>query len=179
VSIGDVPRPLTSSRLVAWWAVLGVVLMLLQAVIKLGIVAADPFVSGSGLTPLESAVCAAWVLANIYAEGYRGFQKAFVPRTVARAFHLAAEPRPLFVLLAPLYAMALFHARPRRLAVSWALVAFIVLAVVFIRRLPAPWRSIVDAGVVAGLVWGTVTLLTTFVRALRGDVPAYPLDLPD
>ena len=179
MSIGDVPRPLASSRLVVWWAVLGVVLMLLQAIIKLGIVAAAPFVSGSGLTPLESAVCAAWVLVNVYAEGYRGFQKAFVPRTVARAFHLATEPRPLFVLLAPLYAMALFQARPKRLAISWALVAFIVLAVVFIRRLPVPWRSIVDAGVVAGLAWGTVSLLATFVRALRGDIASYPLDLPD
>jgi hypothetical protein len=179
MSIGDVPRPFASSRLVATWGVLGVVLLLVQAIVKLGIVAADPFVNGSGLTPLESAVCAAWVLGNIYAEGYRGFQKAFVPRAVARAFHLAAEPRPLSVLFAPFYAMALFRARPKRLAISWALVAFIVLAVVFIRRLPAPWRSIVDAGVVAGLVWGTVSLLTTFVRALRGDVPVYPLDLPD
>jgi hypothetical protein len=179
VSIGDVPRPLASSRLVVWWAVLGVVLMLLQAIIKLGIVAAAPFVSGSGLTSLESAVCAAWVLVNVYAEGYRGFQKAFVPRTVARAFHLAREPRPLFVLFAPFYAMALFHARPKRLAISWALVVFIVLAVVFIRRLPVPWRSIVDAGVVAGLAWGTVSLLATFVRALRGDIASYPLDLPD
>ena len=54
----------------------------------------------------------------------------------------------------------------------------IVLAVIFVRRLPAPWRSTVDIGVVAGLAWGLVSLLATFARALRGDVPAYRLDLP-
>jgi hypothetical protein len=180
MSIGDVPLvPKAPARLVATWGVLGVVLLLLQAVVKLGIVAAAPFVSGSGLTPLESAVCASWVLFSVYAEGYRGFQKSFVPRTVARAFHLSSDPRPFSVLLAPLFAMALIRARPRRLLVSWTLVAFIVLAVIFIRRLPAPWRSIVDMGVVAGLAWGTASLITSFVRALRGDVPRFPLDLPE
>jgi predicted membrane protein len=101
-----------------------------------------------------------------------------VPRTVARAFHLAAEPRGLWVVLAPAYAMALVHAKPRRLAVSWLLVALIVLAVALVRRLPSPWRSIVDAGVVVGLAWGLVSLFLSFARALKGEVPAYPLDLP-
>jgi hypothetical protein len=175
---GTVPPRTGASRLVASWAVLGVTLLLAQAVIKLGLVAVDPFVTGRGLSPFESAVCVVWVAVNLYAEGYRGFQKAFVPRTVARAFHLAAEPRLLWVVLAPAYAMALFHARPRRLAVSWSIVALIVMAVALVRRLPSPWRSIVDAGVVAGLVWGLVSLFATFARALRGEVPSHPLDLP-
>lgn len=175
---GTVPPRARPSRLIALWAVFGVTLLLGQAVIKLGLVAVDPFVTGRGLTPFESAVCVAWVSVNLYAEGYRGFQKAFVPRTIARAFHLAKEPRRLFVVFAPAYAMALFHARPRRLAVSWMIVGFVVIAVALVRRLPAPWRSIVDAGVVAGLVWGLVSLFATFARALRGEVPTTPLDLP-
>jgi hypothetical protein len=177
VSVAVPPRA-GASRFVATWAVFGVALLLLQAVIKLGLVAVDPFVTGRGLSPFESAACVAWVLFNLYAEGYRGFQKAFVPRTVARAFHLAAEPRLLWVVLAPAYAMALVRAKPRRLAVSWLLVVLIVIAVALVRRLPTPWRSIVDAGVVVGLVWGLVSLFATFARALKGEVPAVPLDLP-
>lgn len=175
---GSVPPRARASRLVAVWAVLGVAVLLLQAVIRLGLVAVDPFVTGRGLSPFETSVCVAWVAFSIYAEGYRGFQKAFVPRTVARAFHLASEPRLLWVVLAPAYAMALVHAKPRRLVVSWLLVALIVLAVTFVRRLPTPWRSVVDAGVVVGLAWGLTSLVATFARALRGEVPAYPLDLP-
>jgi hypothetical protein len=160
------------------WGVLGVVLLLLQAVIKLTLIAVDPFVTGRGLTPFEWAVCVAWIGLSLYSEGYRGFQKAFVPRVVARAFHLASQPRPLFVVFAPAFAMALFHARPKRLVVSWMVVGLIALAVVAVRHLPVPWRSIVDIGVVAGLVWGLASLLVTFARALRGDVPDFALDLP-
>jgi hypothetical protein len=171
------PRPI--SRLVAWWGVLGVALLLIQAVVRLTAVAVDPFVSGRGLTVFEAAVCVVWVLVSLHSEGYKGFQKSFVPRTVARAFHLAAEPRPLLVALAPAFCMGLVHARPRRLITSWSVVGLIVLAVMLVRQLPAPWRSIVDLGVVAGLAWGLVALVVTFARALRGDVPHYPLDLPE
>ncbi|HEX6277538.1 MAG TPA: hypothetical protein VFZ53_31055 [Polyangiaceae bacterium] len=171
--------PRAASRLVAWWGVLGVALLLAQALVRLAIVAADPFVSGRGLTPFESAVCVAWVLVSLHSEGYRGFQKAFVPRTVARAFHLASAPKPLLVALAPAFCMGLVHARPRRLVTSWSIVVLIVLAVVLVRQLPAPWRSIVDLGVVAGLLWGMIALAVSFARALRGQVPVYPLDLPE
>ena len=164
---------------VATWGVLGVALLLTQAIVRLSIVALDPFVSGRGLTAFETTVCVAWVLVSLHSEGYRGFQKAFVPRTVARAFHLASAPRPFLVALAPAFCMGLVHARRRRLVTSWSIVLLIVLAVIVVRRLPSPWRSIVDLGVVAGLGWGMVALLTTFARALRGNVPVYPLDLPD
>jgi hypothetical protein len=178
VESGSAPRR-DPSRLVAAWGIVGVALLLAQAVVRLFGVAVDPFVSGRGLTPFETGACVVWVLVMLHGEGYRGFQKAFVPRTVARAFHLASTPRPLLVALAPAYCMGLVHARRRRLVTSWSLVAVIVLAVVLVRRLPVPWRSIIDLGVVAGLLWGIVSLLATFARALRGNVPSYPLDLPD
>jgi hypothetical protein len=176
---GAVPLK-AGSRLVAYWGVLGVALLLVQALARLAVVAVDPFVSGRGLSAFETAVCVAWVLVSLHSEGYRGFQKAFVPRTVARAFYLASAPRPaLLVVLAPAFCMGLVHARPRRLVTSWSIVALIVLAVVLVRRLPMPWRSIVDLGVVAGLLWGLVALAVAFARALRGNVPVYPLDLPE
>ncbi len=170
--------PQSASTPIAVWAVLGVALLLVQAVIRLTLIAIDPFVTGRGLSPLEWGACAAWTVVSLYSEGYRGFQKAFVPRVVARSFHLAAQPRPLYVVFAPAFAMALFHARPKRLFVSWMVVFLVVLAVIGVRHLPVPWRSIVDIGVVAGLVWGLASLLMTFARALRGNVPDYALDLP-
>jgi len=171
--------PRSPSAAIATWGVLGVALLLTQALVRLSVVAVDPFVSGRGLTAFETVVCAVWVLVSLHSEGYRGFQKAFVPRTVARAFHLASAPRPLLVALAPAFCMGLVHAKPRRLVTSWSIVALIVLAVLAVRRLPAPWRSIVDLGVVAGLLWGLIALVIVFARALRGQVPVYPLDLPE
>ena len=165
------------SRTVAVWGVLGVGLLLLQAVVRLTPIALEPLLHGS-LTTGQAAVYAAWVATSVYAEGYRGFQKAFVPRTVARAFHLARTGRPLFVVLAPLYCMGLIHATRRRRLTSWSIVLTIVVAVGLVRRLPPPWRGVVDGGVVAGLGYGTLALALAFRRALRGAVPSCPLDLP-
>jgi len=164
--------------LIAAWGVFGVGLLLLQALVRLTPIALEPLRAGS-LTALQAGTYAGWVLVSLYSEGYRGFQKAFVPRTVARAFHLARQPFSLLSLIAPAFCMGLVHARRRRLVTSWSVVALITLAVILVRRLPPPWRGIVDGGVVVGLLYGLVALGVTFTRAVRGDVPSYPLDLPD
>ena len=49
------PRPRASTP-IALWAVLGVTLLLLQAVVRPTLIAVDPFVTGRGLSPLEWAV---------------------------------------------------------------------------------------------------------------------------
>jgi hypothetical protein len=165
------------SRAALYWGVGGVALLLVQAVFRLTPIALEPFRLG-GLGVWEIATYATWVLVSLYSEGYRGFQKSFVPRVVARAFFLARAPRPLFVLLAPFFCMGLVHARPRRLITSWLVVLLITAAVVLVRTLPYPWRGIIDGGVVAGLAYGLAALLFTFGRALTGDVPAVELDLP-
>jgi hypothetical protein len=176
VKAHPVPLPRVS-LLVAAWGVLGVGLLLVQAIVRLGPIALEPLQRG-GLTPVQGGLYVAWVLVSLYSEGYRGFQKAFVPRTVARAFHLATLPVSFYSFFAPLYCMSLLHARPRRLFTSWAVVLLITLAVVAVRHLPYPWRGIVDGGVVAGLAYGLASLAATFTRAVRGTVPSYPLDLP-
>lgn len=154
------------------WAIGGVLALLGQAVWRLSGHAAQPWIDGS-MTPAQITLCAAWTLFSLYAEGYRGFQRGFSPRVVTRAIHLADHPRALWVLLAPLYAMGLVHATRRRLAISWTFVLAIATVVVFMRRVPQPWRGIIDAGVVAGLVWGVVAILVFAVR--RPDVD---LELP-
>jgi hypothetical protein len=165
------------SRAALFWGVGGVALLLVQAVFRLTPIALEPLRLG-GLRPLEMGAYVAWVLVSLYSEGYRGFQKGFVPRVVARAYFLARSPRVLFVVLAPFFCMGLVHARPRRLVTSWIIVLLIIAAIAFVRSLPYPWRGIVDGGVVAGLAYGLVSLTVTFVRALSGDVPNVELDLP-
>ncbi len=148
-----------------------------EAIVRLLPIVLDLF--DATLSALELAVLVAWVLTMTFAEGYRGFHLQFSPRVVARAVYLDAHPRPLHVVLAPLYCMGLLHATRRRLITSWVLTFGIVAIVVLVRRLPAPWRGIVDAGVVVGLTCGLLSIVYFTLRGLRGvpmpvdpDVPA-------
>ena len=97
---------------VALWGVGGTVLLLVEAIWRLADTALTIFLR-EGLTAGQTAILAAWVAFIVYVEGYRAFQKRFSPRVVARALHLAREPRPLHVVLAPLYCMTLVHATRR------------------------------------------------------------------
>lgn len=151
---------------IATWAMLGVVAVLVSAILRLTPLAIEPLTTG--MTPLQWALYVGWSLFNLYAEGYKGFQKAFVPRAVARAFYVARYPRPLHVVLAPLFCMGLFFATRKRLILSWGLVIGVTTLVTLVRGLAQPWRGIVDAGVVLGLTYGTVALMAAFVAVLRG-----------
>ena len=81
-------------------------------------------------------------------------------------------------LLAPLFLMALVEATRRRLIINWLLVVVITALVLALRRTPQPYRGIVDAGVVAGLVWGTLATLYFCLAALRGRPIAGDPELP-
>ena len=157
-----------------FWAIGGVLALLGQAVWRLAGHAVQPWLDGS-LVPWQIALCAAWTLFSMYAEGYRGFQRGFSRRVVARAFHLAREPRAVRVLLAPLYAMGLVCATRKRLAISWTFVLAIAAVVFVVRHVSQPYRGIIDAGVVVGLVWGIVAMLAFVFR--RPD--AIDLELPE
>ena len=60
--------------------------------------------------------------------------------------------------------MGLFHASKKRLVVSWSFVAGIATIVAVCKRLPSPWRSVVDGGVVVGLSWGASSVLLLFIK---------------
>jgi hypothetical protein len=163
---------------IVFWGVGGVVLLLVEAIWRLADTATT-ILADEQLTSGQMAMFVAWLAFIVYVEGYRAFQKRFSPRVVVRAFHLADDPRPLHVLLAPLYCMTLLHAARRRLVVSWILVAGIVGIILLVRAMPPIYRAIIDAGVVVALTWGTAATLVLYVRALLGNAPAIPLDLPE
>lgn len=98
------------------------------------------------------------VIYMAYAEGYKGFHLAFAPRVVVRARYLADNPRPLHVLLAPLFCMGYIYATRKRQLLSFALTTMIICFVLIARSMPQPWRGIVDAGVVVGLVLGVLSI---------------------
>jgi len=156
-----------AGRVGAVWGVGGIVAMLVYAIVRIGGRAIDAL--SYDLAWYHWAVLILNIVFMAYSEGYRGFHKAFSPRVVARARHLACNPRPFHVLLAPLFCMGYFHATRRRLIGTYALTSMILLFVVIIRQLEQPWRGIIGAGVVVGLVWGTASILSFVVLALNGQ----------
>ena len=173
------PRTPTSVAIAAW-GTLGVVAVLLSAIVRLTPIAVEPL--QTGMTPLQWSLYVGWSLFNAYAEGYKGFQRAFVPRAVARSFYAAQHRKPLHVGLAPIFCMGLFFATRKRLILSWGIVLGVTTLVALVRGLDQPWRGIVDGGVVIGLAYGTGSLLVAFAAVLRGAPitvsPQVPADAP-
>ena len=117
-----------------------------------------------------------------YAEGYKGFQTKFSPLVVKRSFTLVIGTKQGSVLnyfLAPLYSMGLIHATRKRLITSWAVSLGVATLVTIVKRLPGVWRCILDAGVVVGLSYGSLSILLLFFQAWRtGQAPKVDACLP-
>jgi len=159
-----------------WWGFFGVIALLVDALIRLAPVAWAPIADeslgwGAGLAYLLSIAFMA------YTEGYRGFQKQFTPRLVARLWVIRQTPWWV-QLLAPLYAMGMIHATRRRLLGAWGLVLAIVMMIIAIRFLPQPWRGAIDAGVVVGMSWGLASMMAQMARALVSGPPSLDPELP-
>lgn len=148
----------------AVWGTLGVAGLLLFAIYRLAPKAVAAY--EGGLTTGQWWITAAVCLFMAYAEGFRGFQLRFSPRTAARIRHLRDHPNGLHSVFAPLFSMGFFHATRRTKITAYALTFGIVLLVTLVHRLAQPWRGIIDAGVVIGLSWGMVSLVWFVVLAL-------------
>mmetsp|Transcript_25489 Transcript_25489/g.55809 ORF Transcript_25489/g.55809 Transcript_25489/m.55809 type:complete len:212 (-) Transcript_25489:84-719(-) len=176
------PRPVTLCKtakpsIAAVWGVLGVLLLLANGLRRTLPAALVPF--SAGMSPSAWAAYVASCLFFAYAEGYRGFQKRFSPLVVRRALLLDGRRPCLHQAFAPAFAMALIHTDARRKAVSYGLAFGIVAIVAFVKRLPYPQKSILDAGVVVGLGWGMCSICLLFVRAVyTGTHPAVDPRLP-
>ena len=111
-----------------------------------------------------------------YVEGYKGFQQKFSPLVVKRSFTLIPGQNGtswFHFLLAPLYSMGLMHATKKRKIVSWSVTIGVAGIVAAVKRLPYPWRNIVDAGVVVGLTWGSLSIILKYVKSwVTGKTPS-------
>jgi len=160
------------------WGIGGILLLLTFAVVRLSPMAFE--LAALELQPLHGAALVFSVLYMSYAEGYKGFHRGFAPRVVARASYLSEHPRPLHVLLAPAFCMGYIHATRRRKLLSFGLTSMIVCFVLIVRMLPQPWRGIVDAGVVTGLVVGIGSILYFLWQKLRHpERPDVGTDIPE
>ncbi|MBL8200224.1 MAG: hypothetical protein JNK40_04555 [Chromatiales bacterium] len=158
------------------WGVAGVAAVLVYAAVSLGGHALQAL--AAGLAPLEwgvlvvNAACMAW------AEGYRGFQQRFSPRVAARALALYEHPTTVRLLLAPLFCVGYFGATVRLQRTVWLGTGLIVLAVLAFNRLDQPWRGILDAGVMVGLMWGTLSLVWASWATFRGRRAMVAAEVP-
>lgn len=160
----------------AVWGLFGVVALLVRPLLPLGANALSAL--QSDLAPIHWAFFALWVPFMAWSEGWRGFHLRFAPRTAARAAWLAENATPLRVMLAPLVCLALVHVRRSTLIARLILLTALVGLIASVRLLPAPWRGLVDAGVVVGLGWGALSVLWFGLQALRGNPPEFDLSLP-
>lgn len=173
----ETPKRSLISLLVLAWGVLGVAAFLGQAIYRLAPLAIEPL-RGGELSALQIAAYVVFASFMGYSEGYRGFQKRFSPKVVARALYLAENPRPLHVLFAPAFCMAYFHATRRGLLTAWGVTSMVVVLVILVRGIAQPWRGIIDGGVVLGLSWGVAALFYhTWVGLRGGELDAKP-ELP-
>jgi hypothetical protein len=159
------------------WGVGGVVGVLCRGIWRMWQIAVGPYFESHG-TPTEWIILALWAGFMAYSEGYRGFQKAFSPRVVARAIYIGQHPTILRVLFAPAICMGLVFATRKRLTVSWCLLIGVVGLVVAIQTLEQPWRGVIDAGVVVGLSWGVLSLVALAGRALLGHATDTDPEVP-
>ena len=161
----------------AVWGVSGVVLLLASAVYRISFIVWAAF--NRQFLWYHWLALMACVLFMAYAEGVRGFQEHFSPRVAARARYLRGHPRVFHVIFAPFFCMGYFHAPRRRRVASLVLTAGIIVLVLLVHLIPQPWRGIIDAGVVIGLVWGLVSLFWFATAGLTGKDFPYSPETPD
>ena len=159
------------------WGVIGICLLIGSAIYRLAPKALEAL--ETGLSTWQWIVLIGFSIFMLIAEGYRGFQKKFSPRTAARIRHLRDNPTFLHILLAPLFCMGFFHAKRKTQLTITILTAAIVILVLLVRLCPQPWRGIIDAGVVLGLTYGLTSLLIFTAKALTQKEFPHSPEVPE
>ncbi len=156
-----------------FWGILGVSALLGSAISRLAPRAQEAI--EMGLSTVQWVALIIFALFMMMAEGYRGFQKKFSPRTAARVRYLRDHPSLLRGLLAPLFCMGYFHANKKTKITAFVLTIGIIMLIILVSFCPQPWRGIIDFGVVLGLSWGLISFLIYTVKALtQKDFPHSP-----
>jgi hypothetical protein len=149
----------------AIWGVGGVILLLGFAMYRLVPFATELLKERLGVWQL--IILVVWCAVMLYSEGYKAFGQQFAPRVVARAQYLTRQARLRELVLAPLFCVGYFGAPKRRVITAYALATGIITLIVVVHFVPQPWRGIIDVGVVLGLAYGIVSLVTGAAHVLR------------
>ena len=158
------------------WGAIGVVGLLLTSVVRLSNIALE--LLHYPAHNWHYIALAIWVVFMAYSEGYKGFQQAFSPRVAARLIWLQKNPKPWLVALAPVYAMGFIYASKKRTIVSFCILVMVMVFIFIALNLPQPWRPILDAGVVVGLLWGVVATCWQIIMVMRAGTSLVNPDLP-
>jgi len=166
----NLPHRITAIGAIAsCWGIIGFYSLVIFAMVRLSVhtveAFAQPFTLVQWLVLLVSLVFMA------YSEGYKGFQKSYSPRFAARVHYLSSQANGLQLVLAPLFCMGFFNAPKRRIISSVLLSSMIVTFVLLFKLVPQPWRGILDAGVVLGLIWGLITTALCCYQAFFTSKP--------
>lgn len=160
-----------------YWGITGVILLLSTAVYRLAPRVFE--LRNHELSPLHWLLLLAFVAFMLYLEGYKGFHLNFAPRVIVRAVGVQQANKLWLTLLAPLVCMGFVYATKKRQVISFLLTLAIVSLVLLVSHLAQPWRGIIDAGVVLGLLMGTLSLVWHWLRRdLFGITPGIAADLP-
>eukprot|EP00315_Gephyrocapsa_oceanica_P054435 CAMPEP_0185508196 /NCGR_PEP_ID=MMETSP1366-20130426/43929_1 /TAXON_ID=38817 /ORGANISM="Gephyrocapsa oceanica, Strain RCC1303" /LENGTH=217 /DNA_ID=CAMNT_0028118529 /DNA_START=1 /DNA_END=654 /DNA_ORIENTATION=+ len=179
-SASPVPTADAARGLRTAWGVCGFLGILAQAIGRLAPIAMQPILQRD-ITMLQWGLYGGTMAFFAYTEGYKAFQCKFSPLVVQRAMTLSTRSPPpplLHSALAPFYSMGLFHASKKRKMVSWSISLGVACIIGLVKRLPYPWRSVVDAGVCTGLLWGGTSIGVIYLRALAGKSPGVDPELP-
>ena len=151
------------------WGIIGFYSLVIFAMVRLSAHTLEAF--DQPFTLVQWFVLLVSLVFMAYSEGYKGFQKSYSPRFAARVHYLSSQANGLQLVLAPLFCMGFFNAPKRRIISSVLLSSMIVTFVLLFKLVPQPWRGILDAGVVLGLIWGLITTALCCYQAFMTSKP--------
>ena len=151
------------------WGIIGFYSLVIFAMVRLSAHTVEAF--DQPFTLVQWFVLLVSLVFMAYSEGYKGFQKSYSPRFAARVHYLSSQANGLQLVLAPLFCMGFFNAPKRRIISSVLLSSMIVTFVLLFKLVPQPWRGILDAGVVLGLIWGLITTALCCYQAFMTSKP--------
>jgi len=166
------------------WGFTGVLCLFGNAMRKMAPYALQPFTQG--MSPTAWFAYATFTGFMVLVKGYLVLHRKFCPLVVKRALLLGSakdcKKRLVHIALAPIFSMGLFHATRKRKIAGWATLSFIVILVTSIKRLPYPWRQIVNGGVFSALLTGACSIMYYVLGEILGTNisvdPALPTDSP-
>ena len=167
-------KPSKATVLFSFYATFGFASILLKSVKRLLPIALEPFHSATPPSPLILASFAATIFVFLYSEGYKAFHLKFNPLLISRSYTLTPSTARLHHLIfAPFYAAGFIGATKKRKIVCYSIAVLVTCLVRVTKYLPPIGRSILDAGVCAGLGFASLSLVVGWIRIFgRGGTEA-------